>query len=296
MFGYVRPALDRLSQEQRENYQSAYCGLCHAMGKRHGFWARFTLNYDLTLLAILLQTCQGTQETRCHRCPAHPLRKPKMCLKGSGMERAADMSLILTWHKLDDDVRDHGFVTGLPHRFVRWWFSRAYRRAARECPDFDAQVRKGLENLSGLERERSPRLDEVAHQFAGILAGAAEDWDDEKQRRILQQLFYHVGRWVYLVDAWDDLEEDQSQGRYNPLDARFQGRAREEREYVSTTCTHSARLAANAAGLLELGVWKEIVENILGIGLPAVQEAVLTGQWKKLKKLHKGRYMHERSV
>ena len=57
MFGYVRPALTQLSQEEKDLYQSAYCGLCHEMGKRHGFWTRFTLNYDLTLLAILLQIC-----------------------------------------------------------------------------------------------------------------------------------------------------------------------------------------------------------------------------------------------
>ena len=86
MFGYVRPALTQLSQEEKDLYQSAYCGLCHEMGKRHGFWTRFTLNYDLTLLAILLQICQGGDRIVCQRCPAHPIRKPKACLRGPGME------------------------------------------------------------------------------------------------------------------------------------------------------------------------------------------------------------------
>lgn len=296
MFGYVRPALDRLPQEQKERYQSAYCGLCHTMGKRHGFWTRFTLNYDLTLLAILLQACQPEQTCTCHRCPAHPLRKPKVCLGGSGMEKAADLSMILTWHKMDDDVRDRGWIAGLPYRLVRWWFTRAYHRAAQSCPNFDLQVRQGLQRLSQLEEEKSPRLDEVAHQFACILACTGQDWNDETQGRILYQLFYHVGRWVYLMDAWDDLEEDEKSGRYNPLYQRFQGKVREEREYVATTCTHSIRLAANAAGLLELGEWSSVIENILCVGMPAVQSAVLDGRWKELKKLHKGRYTHERSV
>lgn len=296
MFGYVRPALDRLPQGQKEMYQSAYCGLCHAMGKRHGFGARFTLNYDLTLLAILLQTCQPEQTCTCYRCPAHPLRKPKACLGGRGMEKAADLSMILTWHKMDDDVRDRGWITGLPYRLVRWWFTRAYHRAAQSYPNFDLQVRQGLQRLSQLEEEKSPRLDEVAHQFACILACTGQDCDDETQGRILYQLFYHVGRWIYLMDAWDDLEEDEKSGRYNPLYQRFQGKVREEREYVSTTCTHSIRLAANAAGLLELGEWSYVIENILCVGMPAVQSAVLDGRWKELKKLHKGRYTHERSV
>lgn len=277
-------------------YQSAYCGLCHAMGMRHGFWARFTLNYDLTLLAILLQTCQPEQTRTCHRCPAHPLRKPKACLSGSGMEKAADLSMILTWHKMDDDVRDRGWLAGLPYRWIRWWFAKAYHRAAQSCPSFDLQVRHGLQRLGQLEAEKSQRLDEVAHQFACILSSAAQNWEDETQERILYQLFYHVGRWIYLMDAWDDLEEDEKSGRYNPLYQRFQGKAKEEREYVATTCTHSIRLAANAARLLELGEWSSVIENILCVGMPAVQSAVLDGRWKELKKLHKGRYTHERSV
>lgn len=296
MFGYVRPALSQMSQKQRDLYQSAYCGLCHAMGKRHGFWARFTLNYDLTLLAILLQSDPREEHMVCKRCPVHPLRKPRSCLQGTGMERAADVSIILTWHKVNDDIQDHGFWTGLPHRIVRLLFGRAHRRAAQACPTFDAQVRQGLERLSQLEQEQSPRLDEVAHQFAGILAAAAPTQADQTRNRILEQLLYHVGRWIYLMDAWDDLEEDEAGGRYNPLSTRFQGEAKKEREYVSTTCTHSVRLAANAAQLLDLGEWDEVLSNILCVGLPAVQSAVLDGRWKELKKLHKGRYTHERSV
>lgn len=296
MFGYVRPALTCLTQEQKELYRSAYCGLCHTMGRRHGFWARFTLNYDLTLLAILLQSNPKCPDMVYQRCPAHPMRKPRRCLQGGGMERAADVSIILTWHKLNDDVQDHGFWAGLPHRVMRWWFTKSYQRAAQSCPEFDTQVRQGLERLSRLEQESCPRLDEVAHQFAGILAATASDAGTEDKNRILEQLLYHVGRWVYLMDAWDDLEEDERCGRYNPLSARFQGRAREEQEYVVTTCTHSIRLAANAAHLLELGAWNQVVENILCVGLPTVQSAVIDGRWKELKKIHKGSYIHERSV
>lgn len=296
MFGYVRPALSQLSQEEKDLYQSAYCGLCHEMGKRHGFWARFTLNYDLTFLAVLLQAGQTNGETVCLRCPAHPVHKPRSCLRGRGMERAADVSLILTWHKLDDDVRDHGFFSGLPHRFLRRWFRRPYLRAAQACPTFVERVQQGMEQLSRLEQQRFPRLDAVAHEFASMLAAAAQEQADGDQARILEQLLYHLGRWIYLIDAWDDLDEDQACGRYNPLDARFEGRAKEEQEYVATTCTHSARLAYAAANLLELGEWSHVVENVLCVGLPAVQSAVMDGRWKELKKLHKGRYMHERSV
>ena len=71
MFGYVRPALDRLDAAHRDAYQSAYCGLCHALGDRHGPLARLTLQYDFTFLAILLTA--GAEGGLCaRRCPAHP--------------------------------------------------------------------------------------------------------------------------------------------------------------------------------------------------------------------------------
>lgn len=282
MFGYVRPALDRLNQEQKDAYQSAYCGLCHALGKRHGWLARMTLQYDFTFLAIVLAAGEEDRLS-CLRCPAHPFRKPRACLTGGQLDAAADQSMILTWHKLSDDVDDHGFFMGLPYRFVRRLFRRAYRRAAAAQPEFDARTREGLARLRELEEARSPQLDRAADAFARILACAAQAVPGEGARRALGQLLYHLGRWIYLMDAWDDLDDDRRRGRYNPLDARFQGQARENRDYLDTTSTHSLRLAGSAAELLELGTWAPIVENILYIGLPAVQSAVLDGRWKEMR-------------
>ena len=295
MFGYVRPALDRLDEVQRDAYQSAYCGLCHALGRRHGFLARFTLQYDFTFLAILLAAGETEDRSLCLRCPAHPLRKPRPCLNGAWLDAAADQSMILTWYKLCDDVDDRGAITGLPYRFLRSLYRRAYRRAAAAQPEFDAQVREGLTRLRQLERECSPELDRAADAFAGILASASAAFPEGSLiRRTLGELLYHLGRWIYLMDAWDDLEEDKNHGRYNPLDARFQGRALEEKEYLNTTAVHSVRLAGAAANLMELGSWSSVVENVLYLGLPAVQSAVLDGSWKEMRKTR--RKPHERSL
>ncbi len=296
MFGYVRPALDRLSEEQREAYQSAYCGLCHALGRRCGFWSRFTLQYDFTFLAILLMA-GGPCETECRRCPAHPIRKPRPCVKGDALDLAADESMILTWHKLCDDVADHGFFAGLPARLLRLVFRKAYRKAVAARPAFDRRVREELERLGAMEKARSPELDRVADVFAALLSAAADSLpDDHPNRRPMEQLLYHLGRWIYLVDAWDDLEEDEEKGRYNPLTARFGADVREQRDYFETTVTHSARLAASAANLMLLGEWAPIVENVIYLGLPTVQKAVLEGRWRELQKTKTRRDPHARSL
>lgn len=48
MFGYVRPNRDELKVRELRDYEALYCGLCRALGRRHGFFARFFLNYDFT--------------------------------------------------------------------------------------------------------------------------------------------------------------------------------------------------------------------------------------------------------
>lgn len=295
MFGYVRPVLDRLDEEQRDAYQSAYCGLCHALGDRHGWLARFTLQYDFTFLAILLAAGEKEDRLSCRRCPAHLLRGSRACLYGEQMAVVADQSMILTYHKLSDDVLDHNMVTGLPYRFLRWIFRKAYSRAASAQQLFDQQVREGLALLRQMEAEQSAQLDRVADAFARILAAASASCSaGSSMERILWELFYHLGRWIYLIDAWDDLDEDRKNGRYNPLNTRFQGHAQEERSYLEATLTHSVRLARAAANLMELGNWMPVVENILYLGLPTVQNAVLDGRWKEMRQTR--RKLHERSL
>lgn len=290
MFGYVRPVLNRLDEAEKARYKSAYCGLCHTMGKRHGWLTRFGLNYDFAFLAILLYGGEGDEQSRCIRCPAHPFRKPSACICGKALEMAADESVILTWHKLSDDVDDKGYFAGLPARVLRLLFGRAYRRAAEACPRFDRQVAEQMKRLREMEQACSPQLDRTADAFASILAAAAGDCGgDEMRARAMKELLYHLGRWIYLMDAWDDLEEDRQKGRYNPLDARFQGQARQERKYVETTVTHSARLVGAAANLIGFGVWGPIVDNVIYSGLPTVQSAVLDGKWKEMQKLREKR-------
>lgn len=285
MFGYVRPFKPELKVRELEDYKAVYCGLCRAMGKRHGFLARFTLNYDFTFLAMVLayqpEPCRFSQ---C-RCPAHPFRKRKTCGGMPALDVAADESMILSYQKLKDDVADNGFFRGLGARIAAWFLKPAYKKAAAARPEFDRAVTTCLEELYQLERERVASLDRPADAFARILQAAAVDTGDEARNRALSQLLYHVGRWIYLIDAWDDLEEDLAKNEYNPVNARYEGKAQEHIEEMRTTLLHSRNLACGAYELAKAERWDGILTNILYTGLPAVEELVLTGRWQKNQKI-----------
>ncbi len=276
MFGYVRPVLGKLTEAERETYQAAYCGLCHCLKRRCGLGARYTLQYDFVFLALLLEDAPEGETCR-RRCAAHPW-KPRPCAAQTpALELCADESVILAYYKLRDGAHDEGFWKALGSRSAALALRRAYRRARREQPDFDAHVRACLAELDKLEGENSPQLDRVADTFARLLSAAAPETGEGALDRPRQQLLYHLGRWVYLTDAVDDRSEDTARGRYNPIAARFGQDP--DLDYLSTTMTHSTALAQSAFQLLPRTCRSPLLENILYLGLPHVQQLVLEGKW-----------------
>ena len=280
MFGYVRPFRPELKCKDYDLYRATYCGLCRCLRRRYGLIAPMLLNFDFTFLALLLWEPEETFTPCRGRCHGNPLRKLPMCPDSPALELAADESVVLSWWKLRDSVRDDGFFGGLPARALSVLLGPAYRKAARRCPEFDRTVRACLEELTALEKENCPSLDRTADAFARLLRGAAPGGGE--RGRVLEQLLYHLGRWIYLADARDDLEEDKLSGRYNPVAARYGPRG--DDGALRLTMDNSLELMGAALQLGEFGCRKPLLENIVYLGLPLVQRAVFDGSWSKLKK------------
>lgn len=287
MFGYVRPLREELKVRDWEGYQAAYCGLCHALKEQCGTAARFVLHYDFVFLSLLLDegTCPVTTCKR--RCAAHPLWPRDTVPATESAALCARESVILTHYKLLDDRADEGFGQALKSRLASLFLARSYRRARAALPRFDETVKSCLFELSALEKAHSPQLDRVADVFARLLAAAAPVTGDERIDRPRTQLLYQLGRWIYLADAADDLAEDRTKGRYNPIDARFGGKP--DLAYIETTMNHSLSLMQSAFQLLPPNRWQAVMENILYLGLPRVQQQAVAGTWhggRESRKIH----------
>ena len=281
MFGYVCPVTDKLSEEDRARFESVYCGLCCTLGTRYGILARCILNYDFTFLAILLLE---QEEERCaFRCACKGFCKKSRISSAPALERAADESVILTYWKLQDEIEDSGFWRAALCRFLRLLFTGHYRKAARMQPAYAKVVEENLTALHQLEQERAASLDRPADAFAKLLAAAAEGCGSESRQRVHRQLLYHLGRWIYLTDALDDLKEDAQRGKYNPLIYRFdlQNGVLDDvsRQRLVATMDHSVNMIASAFVLEDYGVWTSLLENIIYYGLPGTGRLVLEGKW-----------------
>ena len=283
MFGYVRPSLARLAEEDKARFGAAYCGLCRVLGERYGQAARFILNYDFTFLAILLWPASAQDGILRRGCIAHPLRKRGYYPGNAALELAADESVILAWWQIHDALSDPGKGKG-KYRAASLALQSAYRKARERRPDFDRITREKLDVLRELEEAACPSLDRPADAFAGLLSAAAAEVEDPVKRRVLEQMLYHLGRWVYLADAADDLAKDAATGSYNPIRCRFGlegGTLTEEaREALIVSLDHSIRLMAAAYELWDFGPWSGIIQATVYEGLFCVGKAVLEGTFQ----------------
>lgn len=281
MFGYVRPSLSRLSEEDKRRFHAVYCGLCRALEARCGTAARFILNYDFAFLAVLLSPPQAPEPL--HRaCMAHPVAGRDYFPLSDALALAADCSVILAWWQLQDAIRDHGAAESVKYRAAAAALGRAYRRAGQARPDFDRATWDHLERLARLEEERCPSIDRAAEEFAALLGAIGRQVEDPVLSRVLEQMLYHLGRWIYLADARDDLEEDRARGRYNPVLARF-GPGGDDGA-LALTMDHSLAQMGAALQLGEFGCRMPVLENVVYLGLPLVQRAVFDGSWAQIKK------------
>jgi len=287
MFGYIRPMQGELKVRELERFKACYCGLCHALGAKYGTAARFILNYELVFLAMLLWGENEATEIGRKRCIASPCKKRRYCTRNTALETSAGYSVILTWWKLRDTVADEPFFKALPHRAAALVLSGAYKKAAREFPEFDARVRKEVADLHDYESGGEKSLDGAADKFAQILCAAVSEGEPEIKGRPMSQLLYHMGRWIYIIDACDDYRDDVKAGRYNPV-AKLHPPQRgalpeSSAERLKTTLSHSNNLICSAFELLPENPWSHTVKNIIYMGMPDVCGRVLEGKWKSKK-------------
>ncbi len=281
MYGYIRPDKGEMKVREYEQYRAMYCGLCHALKKRCGFGARMLLSYDLCFFAMLLSGAQQTPLQICaKRCPVSPFRKRACCACSPAMETAADLTVILAYEKARDGLRDEKGFKKLAAFFAKAFLSRKYKKSAARCPAFADACREGIEELCRLEKEQTDSIDRPAAAFAQSLAAAAA-WFPESQKRQAELLLYHIGRWIYIADAWDDLSDDLETGSYNCIVLRYGIKTKAQRALAAQTLTEtlaqSASTAASAAALMTLGPWQGIIENILYLGLPAMARNIRNG-------------------
>lgn len=211
MFGYVTANKPELKMREFYKYKAYYCGLCRVLGERYGFLGKLTLTYDMTFLVMLLTSLYELETTEEeHRCVVHPLQKHKM-LMNEITEYAADMNLVLTYFHLMDDWQDERSKLGYMGMKA---LGRTYRKIAERYPEKCKHIQECLEVLSECEKRNEQSIDEAARPF-GELMGELFLYHKDQWEEPLREMGFYLGKYIYLMDAYDDIEKDRKEKNYN---------------------------------------------------------------------------------
>lgn len=282
MFGYVNICKDELRIKDYNLFRAHYCGLCKAIGKQGSDIARMGLSYDMTFLALVLSAVDDNEiSVRKSRCVAHPLHKHAEIYENRAIDYTANMSVLLAYLKLYDDWQDERSIKAL---FGMLLYKTAVRKAKKRYKkEYDA-ILSCLKELSRLEKEKCSEPDMTADCFANILKVlfTPDFIENENDRRTLEWLGYNIGRWIYIIDAFADIEKDVKSGSYNPLVLKYNinienvsEKIKEISEEMTFSMDYTLSSIASGYELLKIHRNDEILRNIIYIGLKNKQDFVM---------------------
>lgn len=289
MFGYVVVDKPSLRIREYDYYRATYCGLCHAMGKCTGCLSRLTLSYDATFFVLVREMLEETKvEFVKKRCVRHPIKKIDTVKINPQMEYSACVSAQLAYGKIVDNINDEKGIKRFAAKLSRAIFSRMDMKSFDEIPQMADFISKKLELISQIEDERIPSIDAPAEVFGDMMAGLLSYGFEGEKKLIAEKIGKRIGRWIYIVDAFDDYDDDRKSGSYNPFVELYSSKNFSDEDLISISKMLEAELAIafSALELLDDDADKnrsEIVKNILCLGMPASVERIC----KKIDKNNK---------
>ncbi|MBR4122960.1 MAG: hypothetical protein IKT93_00920 [Clostridia bacterium] len=266
MFGYIKAAKGEMKVKEFESYKAVYCSLCKELGKSYGFLARLTLSYDFTFLALLNMSLKPECcSVKRGRCTFNPLKKCNYCEKTEDLKMPSAAAMIMLYYKIKDNIADEKGFKKIGFKLLLPVFSRAYKKAAYDFPQIEKIVSEYIKEQDELERNNCTSIDIAADPTAKALSQIFMLCsEDQMQKRVLQRLGYCMGRYIYLLDAVSDLEEDIKKNSYNVLKADCNGDVKEKVKPQLYFCINES---AKAFELLDIKKFKTILGNIIYLGL-----------------------------
>ena len=281
MFGYIRTDTPELRVRENEYYKAVYCGMCRAQGKCTGQCSRMTLSYDMVFLALLRLAISGENPTiKSGRCIAHPLKRRPYLDFCDSLAYCAYASALLVWGKTADDINDEKGLKRLKARLTKPLARKMRKKALKHYSELDEKINNGLKKLSEVEKEKLPSVDAPATRFGELLADILSFGVEGDNEKILRSIGLHVGKWIYIIDAVDDIEGDLKNSRFNPFICLYgaQNLGEDQKRLVATSLKLELLAAEPAFDLIEFGEnpnIEGIIKNIIYRGMPDVVNRIL---------------------
>lgn len=272
MFGYVNTNNQELKMKDFYKYKAYYCGLCKTLKNKYGRFGQMTLSYDMTFLVILLTSLYESNTIReQNRCVIHPVKKHDT-LCNEITEYVADMNIALTYHHFLDDWKDDKSIVAL---FSASLLKKSYKKISKKYPRQCKVIKESLDKLQECEKNNEDNIDIVSRPF-GELMSELFVYQNDMWEESLRKIGFFLGKYIYILDAYDDIVKDIEKGSYNPLKLRY------KTDTFDTDCRNILTMM-----IAECSNEFEKLPCLLDIDI--LQNILYDGVWTKFEKIIKDR-------
>ena len=261
MFGYITIHKPEMKFREFDVYQSYYCGLCKSLKERYGAFGQLTLSYDMTFLALLLTSLyEPYTNSGFQRCMAHPTQK-HFYRQNEFTDYAADMNLLLSYEKCVDDWTDE---KKWKQRFFAILLEKKNQNVCAKYPEKIEKIYEYMKQIHEAEQRNSCDIDEVSGIFGRLMAEIFQYRQDLWSEN-LKRMGFFLGKFIYLMDAYEDIEKDLKEGTYNPFKELFK---RDDFDELAEEILHMMMAECSKAyERLPIVENTEILRNILYSGV-----------------------------
>lgn len=268
MFGYVVMNKPEMKFKDYDLYRSFYCGLCHELKDRYGFSGQLSLTYDMTFVVILLSALyEPDTEEGARRCIVHPARRQQI-RRNEITEYAADMNILFTYYKCMDDWNDEKKISRLSYARL---LSGKNKQLQEKYPEKSARIVELLEEISRMEKAGEKDIDKISGCFGHIMEEIFV-WKEDMWEKSLRKMGFYLGKFIYLLDAYDDVEDDGKNGNYNPFSEEY--KIEGFHEHVKNLLIMMMAEACREFEKLPIILYGDILRNILYSGVWCCFETV----------------------
>ncbi len=283
LFGYVTVDKSEMLGKDFETYKAIYCSLCKQLGKDYSFLTRFILSYDCTFYAVIALSLADKCCGFCSgKCKFNPLKKCNYIKSGeAALSKAAALSVVSVYYKLKDNIADGGFFEKLLCYLMMPFFSHWRKKALKNHPEIESVVAKMSSAQFEVEKDKLCFIDKAAEPTANMLSDVLallienDDQKSEEKRRVLSSFGYFLGKWIYLIDAANDFDDDLKNGNFNPYIIAYGEDKTQHLSDINSSLDHCLSECLLSYNLLEIQHFNRIVDNVLIYGLPKKQKSVL---------------------
>ncbi len=278
MFGYVNIDKAELKFKEYYKYKGYYCGLCMNLKKNYSQISRLTLNYDMTFLILILSSLYEVEDRAVKkRCIVHPIKK-QIIIENEITDYASAMNIILAYYNCKDNWLDEKDFKSLLFSKV---LNSDYKKTVRLYEKKEKFIKSSLENIIKLENSDTSDIDSISNEF-GSLMGELMVYKNDHWEKILRKIGFFLGKYIYILDAYLDIEADKKSNSYNPF---IKLNSDNVDEYANEILMLNLSFLNEEIDKLPLIKDKGIIDNI-----------IYSGIMNKLRKSAKDEVRDERSI